>query len=72
MPERSVLCRSCANWIGRPVGRERRGAPRTCSAGLATGWHVIECESYVRRFGPAPEMSAEWQPEQSPVRNTAS
>ena len=69
MPERSVLCRSCANWIGRPVGQERRGAQRTCSAGLATGWHVIECESYVRGFGAAPEMSLERQSAQVPAKS---
>jgi hypothetical protein len=37
---------------------ERRASDRTCSAGIVTRWDVTECESYVRRFGPAPELAA--------------
>lgn len=38
---------------------ERRGSARTCSARIVTRWDVTECESYVRRFGPAPELARE-------------
>jgi len=44
----TALCRTCANWLGRAHGPERRSSPRTCSAGLTPSPWVFECESHVR------------------------
>ena len=44
-----VLCRTCANCIGRTSGPERRSAVRACGAGLIPSGDVFTCESYVSR-----------------------
>ena len=54
----TVLCRTCANWLGRANGPERRGSSRNCSAGLVTAPWVFECESYVRLSDMRPARSA--------------
>jgi hypothetical protein len=43
-----VLCRTCANFVGRPFS-ERRGHYRVCGAGLVLGPTTYECESYVQQ-----------------------
>jgi len=44
-----VLCRTCANCIGRTSGPERRASLRACGAGLIPEGDVFYCESYVSR-----------------------
>jgi len=45
----NVLCRTCANWLGRSYSPERRRPPRVCSADHEPLPEMFSCESYVGR-----------------------
>lgn len=43
-----VLCRSCANFVGRATHPERRRArPRLCAAGVPSIPELFACDSFV-------------------------
>jgi hypothetical protein len=42
-----VICRTCANWLGRHAKSERRNVARTCGAGIVLRDDLMECERYV-------------------------
>jgi hypothetical protein len=45
---RLVLCRTCANFIGRRAGQERRRqVRRLCAAGMQLASSVFQCESWI-------------------------
>jgi len=43
-----LLCRTCANFLGRQGQERRRQHPRVCAAGLVLGPSAYHCDSYVR------------------------